>query len=136
MAEDEIYTGHIVEQGMFEQAKRLMEYNPAIIPLRHPHLMMESWKRRGKPVKDMVTAYRRILELDSFDPYYLPMDVEDRAEYLNKIEDGLNISLGTDWPIVNSKEHTSDLNWKEIVPDEETSQLVNEIIPFLNRFYR
>ena len=131
-----LFVGHILNCGLTHRALNLMKKYPAIIPLRHPYLVAESWKRRGKSVTDLVTAYKKIPRLfDPLQPYYLPLDVEDREDYLVNIEKGLNLNLSHDWPVVNSKEHTSELNWKEIEPEESIVELVNEIRPFLDRFY-
>ena len=132
-----LFVGHIVKDGLTNRALELMKEYPAVIPLRHPYLVAESWKRRGKPVTDLVTAYKKLPELfDCLNPYYVPMDTEDRDDYLVQIEKGLGISLSHDWPIINSYQHTSDLNRDEIEPNELIIDLVSEIKPFLDRFYR
>lgn len=110
--------------------------NIAVIPLRHPYLTAESWRRREKPLEEMCYAYRLLVnELDSFDPLYLPIDTPDREYYLNEISDFLGVNLATEWEVKNSHHDTSRLHWQDLPQEGIVQELVTEIQPLLDRFY-
>ena len=118
-----IYLGHITRNSI-EHIKKLD--HPIIVPLRHPSLVEESWRRRGKSTTDLRENFRLLVdEIDPLNPLYLPIDVPDRQTYLDRINSELGLNLVTDWGVVNSQCHTFDIARKEsnIEPD------------FISRFY-
>lgn len=126
---------HIVKDGQYERALRFIKRGrPAVVPIRHPYLVWESWKRRGEPIKDMITAYKRLPELHDLGAYFLPID-GDRDKYLKSIKDALNLPITTSWPIVNGKQSTHAMKYTEVQPDDEIKSLVDDMQDFLSLFY-
>jgi len=133
--EPSIFVGHI-SNGMLPHVKSKLEQYQAVIPLRHPFLVAESWKRRGKPLPELVNNFRLLVnEVDKFEPCYLAIDSDDREEQLKFINLRLNLDLKTDWSVVNSVSGTYDLNRLYVKPEKIILELVDEIGDFLNQFY-
>jgi len=128
--ESAIYVGHLTINSI-DAIKRL-DY-PIIIPLRHPYLVQESWVRRGKPLSELIENFKLLInELDPLNPLYLPIDVENRQDYLDEINKKLDLDLRTNWSIVNSKKHTYNISYKDIDPAPSIRRFVEGN---LNRFY-
>jgi hypothetical protein len=109
----------------------LVKKFPTIIPLRHPSLIEESWKRReGEFEKESWRLKEEweflINEIDPHSPYYLPIDAPDRQDYLDKINKDLGLNIRTRWKPVHSKKNTHSLTFGEIE---------DYIKPFAERFY-
>ena len=120
-----LFLGHLTVNSI-NKIKKLD--HPILVPLRHPNLVAESWRRRGKPLNELIENFNLLVnEIDPLKPHYLPIDVPDRQGYLDKINQDLNLNLTTDWSIENSKEHTYNLNYKDLPTFFEHS--------FINRFY-
>jgi len=131
--EDFLHVGHITENSI--EAIKMLPYR-MIIPLRHPYLVAESWRRRNKPLNEMADNFMLLAdELDPLNPLYLPIDVENRQEYLDKINSELGLNLKTDWGVENSKKSTYNLSYKDLSPGPHERGLVGEISEFLERFY-
>ena len=131
--EDVLYLGHLTANSI-GNIKRLN--NPILIPLRHPYLVAESWKRRGKPLTELSENFRLLVdELDPLNPLYLPIDVDNKQDYLDKINVELGLSLSTQWGIENSKKMTYNLSYRDLSPDKIMMDLVTDIEGFIKRFY-
>ena len=131
--ENVLYLGHLTTNSI-GNIKKLN--HPILIPLRHPYLVAESWKRRGKPLTELAENFRLLVdELDPLNPLYLPIDVDNRQEYLDIINNELGLSLKTNWAIENSKEMTYNLSYKDLSPDKIMIDLVSDIEGFIKRFY-
>ena len=134
--EKAVRNGHIVTDSQFRLVVEYMKGgDPAIVPLRHPYLVAESWKRRGKPLEDMKTAYRRLPILGALGAYFLPMDVDGRDSYLEAIKTGLGLPVSTKWPVINSYHATSGLRHTDITPDRDMLAFYSEMGEFLKQFY-
>lgn len=128
-----LYLGHL-NRNTIENIKKL-EY-PIITTVRHPYLVAESWKRRGKPLSELIQNFRLLVdEIDKLNPLYLPIDVDNRQQHLDVINLELGLNLETDWGITNSEHNTYDLKREEIEPDPSIKRLTEEIGEFLDRFY-
>lgn len=128
-----LHIGHI-SKGQREAILSLIKDLVTVIPLRHPYLVSESWKRRGKDLNELVDNYKILTELDYYNPFYLPIDTPNKNYYLNKISDFLNINLITEWEVKNSIHSTYSLHWTDIKPDPIIEKLVEET-RLLDRFY-
>lgn len=128
-----LHVGHITENSV-EAIKRLD--CQMIIPLRHPYLVAESWRRRNKPLSELFDNFMILVdELAPLDPLYLPIDAANRQDYLNKINKRLDLRLNTNWNVVNSKKSTYNLTHKDLSPGPIENRLVSEIEEFLKPFY-
>lgn len=131
--ESALYLGHLTINSV-EAIKKLK--HRMIIPLRHPYLVAESWRRRNKPLDELADNFRLLVdEIDPYNPLYLPIDVENRQEYLDKINKELGLDLRTEWGVENSKKSTYNLSYKELSPGPVEKALVEDIKEFLKRFY-
>jgi hypothetical protein len=73
-------------------------------------------------------------EIAPLDPYFLPLDVVNRQDYLDELnETGLN--LKTDWKPQGEQHNNSALRWQDVEPTDEILELCERIKPFLDRFY-
>jgi len=135
---DWIYWGHMHRDvAGRDNWKELARQFPTIVPLRHPYLISESWNRRSVDNEKEPWRLREewdflINEIDKYDPYYLPIDSNNRQEYLDKINNDLNLNIRTRWTPVHSKKNTHGLSINEVEIDQE---LINHIKPFIGRFY-
>ena len=76
-----------------------------IVPLRHPRIVAEGWKVRSKRREELGEQYRILKEeIDPYHPYYLPIEHEDRDQWLHTIGICLGLNLTTDWPVIGKCE--------------------------------
>jgi len=128
-----LYVGHLTGNSI-GLIKKLDQ--PMIIPLRHPYLVAKSWELRGKPLTELTENFKLLVnELDPLSPLYLPIDVENRQDYLDKINKELGLELRTEWGVENSVKHTYNLSHRDLSPEPIMKDLVIEIKEFLERFY-
>jgi hypothetical protein len=120
--------------GELKYMRPLIRKYPIIVPLRHPYLVAETWRRRNRTPLEMMLQWEILMqEVDPQGPFYLPIDRDDRGEWLDSINNQLGLQLSTDWQPLNS--HTGTFNItpdKAILPDE-TIEFFNQ--PFFRRFY-
>lgn len=138
---DYVYQAHLLD-GYMGYWLEILKTIPAIIPLRHPYLVWASWKKwdmKGYRERDndaFMDAWNTLIgKIDCFKPYYLPIDSPDRDNYLEAINNGLNLDLKTDWPVVHSVGNTWNLEPDDIDVDVEVVDFVNRNSGFFNRFY-
>lgn len=131
-----IFVGHISD-GQLEFIKARLHDTPAVIPLRHPYRVAESWTRRGMDLTRLCRYFRLLVdEIDPFDPFYIAIDTPERDSQLEQVNQALNLSLPTTWPVRNSKQGTHTLALEDCIPDPRIRTLVNEISGFLSPYYR
>lgn len=131
-----LYHGHMVKAGQTERALELASRMPLVVPLRHPYLVEEAWKRRGKSIGELIDCYRTLAErFMLLEPYIMPVDSDRREEALRVMNDGLDLRLETDWRVVNGKHQTHALRREHLSPSYPIKRLVEEIQPFLDRWY-
>lgn len=113
--------------------KDIPDITPVIVPLRMPHRIIVSCERRGGNL-DVITSQFHELIRRYKDPYYLPIDAEDRQDYLDKINQELNLNVHTDWkPIGRYKSYLAE--WKDVQDKERAKQFIQEFQSFFERFY-
>lgn len=131
-----VYHGHMLKGTQIGAALRLAKDMPLVCPLRHPYRCEESWKRRQKDVSEMVECFRLYMEkFVPLNPYIMPVDSPRREQCLRAMAAGLGLPLQTDWPVVNGKADTHELDLPELSPSPSVVSLVEEMRPFLSRFY-
>lgn len=100
-----------------------------IVPLRSLDSIIQSWDGRQLDPKDLDKA---LCEMTRYvrknKPYILPIDHDNRQEYLDRINEGLGLSLKTDWPVINKKNFQSPLGSDFSVCERHR--------PFFDRIYR
>jgi len=130
-----IHVGHI-SNGQLPFIKSRLSEIPAIVPLRHPYLVAESWKRRDMPLDRLRHHWHLLVqEIDPFHPYYIAIDTPQRDSQLERVNKELNLSLPLNWPVRNSKKGTHTLKPEDCTPDPLIELLTFEIRDFLSRFY-
>lgn len=133
-----IHRGHIHgdSQLIMGLALRRDRKLPLIVPLRHPFLTEESWKRRGKENINMIHGFRNLMDrLYPLDPYWMPVDSEKRAQCLEIINEGLDLELCTQWHPERSIGATFDMTWRDCEPSPEVMDLAESMKPLLEKFY-
>lgn len=130
-----IHVGHI-SHGQLPHIKALAKSAPLVMPLRHPYLVAESWKRRGKPIDELIGMFR-VMHDDvlPLEPLVIAVDSEGRDEQLQATSETLGIPLTTDWTPRNSKAGTYTLSWRELTPEPEIEALADDMSDFLSKFY-
>ena len=94
------YRVHIEPKNL-EELRELREVADIIVPLRHPMIVANGWKRRGKRLEELGTQWHMLkTDIAPYNPYYLPIEHEDRDEWLTHIGQKLGVRLKTDWPII------------------------------------
>lgn len=71
-----------------------------IVPMRHPRSVAIGWKSRFKPLALLEKQWNQLKELAPRVDYYLPVDTEDRDEWVDKVNLDLKLNLFTDWPVI------------------------------------
>jgi len=136
--EDAIYFDHMFPHKR-ASIEAICDQYPVIIPLRHPKVCALSWERRNKELGDMCQMFRELTNIyDKYDPFYIPLDTELRKSALNSINDELVVKLTTDWRPIHSKREGSSVRFTdniELKEGELVDELIEEIKPFLDRFY-
>ena len=111
----------------FEHAALIRSYAkqyPCIVPMRHPMKVALSYKKRRESLQDMLDGFRRLVTaIDPLNPYYLPLDVPDRQDWLDRINNDLNLDLQTNWQARNvcsgsGRLCDTELAWVEGLMDE------------------
>ena len=130
---DGVVFSHIDPKSkVLELLKPFLEKYPAIVPLRHPLSCAKSWKSRRRPISEMMKYWENLIQnMDPYDPYYLPIDQDDRDEYLARINKSLGTDFKTDWPIINSSEDVIELNKRETTLVRD---FISENSDFFDRF--
>lgn len=125
---------HLLKPTQTDAAAAHAGVMPVVIPLRHPFRVEESWKRKGLDVAEMIRAFKAIEErFLRFCPYFLPIDHNDREEYLDSLR-AIEPDLQTDWPVVESKSGTFGLDLDDLSPSREVEALVQEL-DYLRKLY-
>lgn len=131
-----VHRGHIHSQSGLVQGLILARDLPLIVPLRHPYLTEESWRRRGKENHDMITGFRNLMErLYPLNPFWMPVDSPKRVECLEFMGKCMEIDFQTDWDPQRSIGATYDYTWEDMDPSPEVIDLAESMAPLLERFY-
>lgn len=92
-----------IDENQSEYLPRWMESHCAVVPMRHPASVIESWLARDKPFEPLLTQWQILKTMvDPADPIYLPLDVPDRDRWLSELNCKLGLELQTDWPVIMS----------------------------------
>jgi len=128
-------TTHLTDLGAVQRA--LNTGLRAIVPLRHPYRVEESWRRRVKDLNDGYFEAWEILadRVMPRDPFVMPVDVPDRDRHLRRLGEWLGTDLATDWPICGSRAGTHGLELAELNPSESVRYLVRDMDWLLARYY-
>jgi len=112
----------------------LIRDNLTIIPLRHPYLTQKSWADRSH--HDMSFMWDIMAtDIAPLNPFFLPLDVPDRQDYLDRLNEATGLGLKTDWKPEGVKNNNFDLRYTDVEPNQRTVALCERIKPFLDRFY-
>jgi hypothetical protein len=88
---------------------------PTIVPLRHPASVAVSWKAREKSMWALENQWEILREMVApYNPIYLPIDVDDRQSWLDKLNERLGMNIQTDWPVIMSRKQTATLEDEEL----------------------
>jgi hypothetical protein len=105
---------------------------PCIIPMRNPRSVAVSHFTRYGDIGRMCAGFRALAQdIDPLGPYYLPLDTDDRQDYLDKINDEFGLSLETRWPIIGSCWEKKELSCEA---QAQLDELIDELQPFFARF--
>ena len=74
-------------------------------------------------------------EIAPLEPFFLPLDVDDRQDYLDEINDNTGLGLQTDWTPQGEQHNNSGLRYTDIQPRADIEDLCDRISPFLETFY-
>ena len=84
----------------------LIEGRNIIIPLRKLEAIKTSWSGRQLDPKHLDRDLESLIKFTKqYQPYFLPIDHDQREIFLEKINHDFNLSLKTDWPVINKKGH-------------------------------
>ncbi|GAG38403.1 unnamed protein product, partial [marine sediment metagenome] len=84
----------------------------------------------------LVTLWRLLVDtIDKMNPFYLPIDVPERDIHLQQINEKTGLEMETEWQVVRSRHGNGHLDHHNIQAPAEVEQLVEDIQPFLSRFY-
>lgn len=136
-----VYHGHIEKPTQIEPAVKLAKHMPLVIPMRHPYMVEESWRRRssnGFCTTDKLIECFHILA-DKFlhlNPIIIPIDSDKRETQLAKLASVVGKPLTTDWQPVHSKHQTYKMDVDKIEPSSQMQDLVDEMFSFFAEYYR
>ena len=110
--------------------------NNLVIPLRRLDRIIVSWERRDMGLEGLRDSLNELIDkYDHRDPYYLPIDSDDRDEFLKALNEGMDTDFKTDWPVVDSDKNSSQSNYSDIINKEYANILISEFDQFFSRFY-
>ena len=133
--EDSLIFDHISKYNTHFSLPLIRE-NLTIIPLRHPVLVAKSWNDRKRDTAELVDSWEVLVnEIDPLEPYYLPLDVLDRQDYLDRLNTATGRSMVTDWGAKGVIHNNQAMRYTDIKPSAEIVALCERIKPFLDRFY-
>ncbi len=122
----------------FQHAALIRSYAkkyPCIVPMRHPMKVALSYKKRRESLQPMFEGFRMLVTaIDPLKPYYLPIDVPDRQNWLDRINTDLGLELRTDWAVIGEHDPlgppgrlcSTEIAWVE--------GLMEELSGFFGRF--
>ncbi len=120
-----------IDEPFLEDLHYWLKRVPAIVPLLHPRKVASGWKVRFKRREELGEQWNWLkTEIDPYDPYYLPIDHEDRDRWLGRIGKALGLKLATGWPVIGKCED------KRFELDDKDEYLVNSWMDdgFFDRF--
>ena len=130
-----LHLGHI-STGQLPHIMRVGLTMPVIVPIRHPYLVEESWRRRNKQLPEMYYNYQQLIDkVDTLSPFYISIDTDKRDDQLKALNDSLNLNLLNDWSVKNSFHATSGLDVKELKPSKEVEAFFKDNQEFFAKFY-
>lgn len=91
---------HTHTGSMVHIRAKLDEGLPLISTMRHPMLVAQSWIQRSKPMgDDFIAIWGNLFALhDEYtDSFWLPVDTDNKKEYLKAIERRLGLEFKTNW---------------------------------------
>lgn len=137
-----VYHAHMEKPGQIDRAIELSRRMPLIIPMRHPYMVEESWKRRCQHAPDIyntanLVSQFRVLEdrFLPFNPFILPVDSPSRCLSLAKIAQATDTVLRTTWQPVASKKETHKLGLEDTEPSKAIVQLIEDMGYFFRKYY-
>lgn len=126
---------HVEADRVCKIRDRMRGGTPAIVPMRHPREVARSWVFRGYAypqafkLTELSDCWRRLVTgIDPLGPLYLPLDADDRDDWLEQINTSLGLNLSTDWP-----------HWKkgpEVVLRPSHERLVEDVMSELGGFFK
>ena len=100
---NDFYFQHVEDTTVPLMRKLMRDGWPCIVPMRHPSKVAGTWTGRGLELYTLRNYWRRlILAIDPLGPLYLPIDVPNRQDYLDLINEATCLDLKTDWPVTGS----------------------------------
>ena len=86
-----------------------------IVPLRHPRIVARGWKFRSKSLEMLGAQWTMLKEvIEPHWPCYLPIENEDRDDWLDKVILAIGRKVDTSWPVIGrSPEPKPDLSREE-----------------------
>ena len=97
---------------------------------------MKSWADRNHEKSDLVGMWETmVFDIAPLEPFFLPLDVPDRQDYMDAINEATGLDLKTDWKPRGVRHNNSDLRHTDIEPTEKIEALCERIKPFIDRFY-
>ena len=130
-----VMRGHFNNESHTIQARPLAKRMPLIISLRHPYLVEESWKRRGKEIGPMVEAFGRMMGFMEYSPVIMAVDSANRDGCLRQLSDVVGVELKTDWTPKRSISDTSEMSWRDCNPSQSVVRAAYQMRGLLVRYY-
>lgn len=105
-----------------------------VIPLRHPMSVLQTTKNRGQDITLMIDCFKVITDcLDvELEPCYLPLDIPERQDYLDKLNERCGTEFVTDFPVI--RPHIATRRDLLILEHEHDAVLKMMEHPFYKRF--
>jgi hypothetical protein len=108
---------------------------PVIVPMRKPRDIMLSHARRGRPLEDVLFLFDNLVEwVLPHDPLFLPIDAQDRDQWLADINKATGLDLKTEWPRVGSI-GIAKAKVNEAKVNKFAAELTERHADLLSRFY-
>ena len=134
-AHNTIYQGHLLDEAQISDALALGQRMPLVAPLRHPYWVEETWRRRSRDMSELVPAFYTLIERIEPEGFVFCIDGKDRQRELRRLAGYVGMDLCSAFPVVHSLSGTAKLERKDLSPSPEIERLVDDIAPFLSRYY-
>ena len=100
LTDNRFWFGHTEPDNVPLIREKAESEGPLILAMRHPVDVAKSWIKRSKTLDDTFKSMWRTLfglKAEILDSFWLPVDVDDRDEYLKAIEKRVGLSLVNDF---------------------------------------
>ena len=140
---DLLITYHVIDEVMDRWWKALDHCDHIYTVMRHPARVMESFRRRGRSLKqgdrkydegcNFESQWKNLIKInDRYPLSFIHIDSPSRDEQVWRASKLLGVPLGMEWPVLGERQGTKDME----ITEEHINQVPHWIMDFYNEIAR